>query len=74
MTNVKFFQEFTDQMTTRLELSSANQLLFLIFNQALKWKIHFTFFTMNTLARIKDKGTEPTIDEARQEWDKGSEN
>merc|ERR1719329_1128052 len=27
------------------------------------WKIHFAFFTMATLARIRDKGAEPTVDE-----------
>jgi len=32
-------------------------------NQALIWKIHFAFFTAATLARIRDKGAEPTIDE-----------
>jgi hypothetical protein len=36
---------------------------FLMFNQALIWKLHFAFFTMATLARIRDKGAEPTIDE-----------
>jgi hypothetical protein len=32
-------------------------------NQALIWKIHFAFFTLVTLTRIRDKGAEPTIDE-----------
>jgi len=36
---------------------------FLMLNQALIWKIHFAFFTAITLARIRDKGSEPTIDE-----------
>ena len=36
---------------------------FLMLNQALLWKFHFAFFTMATLARIRDKGAEPTIDE-----------
>lgn len=36
---------------------------FLMLNQALIWKIHFGFFTLATLARIRDKGAEPTIDE-----------
>jgi len=27
------------------------------------WKLHFAFFTMATLARIRDKGAEPTVDE-----------
>jgi hypothetical protein len=36
---------------------------FLMFNQALIWKLHFAFFTMATMARIRDKGAEPTIDE-----------
>ena len=36
---------------------------FLMLNQALIWKIHFAFFTMVTLSRIRDKGAEPTIDE-----------
>jgi len=36
---------------------------FIMFNQALIWKIHFFFFSMVTLARIRDKGAEPTIDE-----------
>jgi len=34
-----------------------------MFNQALIWKIHFFFFSLATLARIRDKGAEPTIDE-----------
>ena len=34
-----------------------------MFNQALLWKIHFAFFGMATLARIRDKGAEPTVDE-----------
>lgn len=34
-----------------------------MFNQALVWKIHFFFFTLATLSRIRDKGAEPTIDE-----------
>jgi len=36
---------------------------FLMMPQAMIWKIHFAFFTMATLARIRDKGAEPTIDE-----------
>jgi len=36
---------------------------FLMFNQALIWKMHFIFTMMVTLARIRDKGAEPTIDE-----------
>jgi hypothetical protein len=36
---------------------------FLMTPHALIWKIHFTFFTMATLARIRDKGAEPTVDE-----------
>ena len=36
---------------------------FLMFNQALIWKLHLAFFTMVTLARIRDKGAEPSIDE-----------
>lgn len=32
-------------------------------NQALIWKIHFAFFSLVTLARIRDKGAEPTVDE-----------
>jgi len=36
---------------------------FLMLNQALIWKIHFGFFTLATLARIRDKGAEPTMDE-----------
>ena len=36
---------------------------FMMFNQALIWKIHLGFFTLATLARIRDKGAEPTIDE-----------
>ena len=36
---------------------------FLMTPQAMIWKIHFAFFTMVTLARIRDKGAEPTIDE-----------
>lgn len=36
---------------------------FLMMPQALIWKIHFGFFTLATLARIRDKGAEPTVDE-----------
>lgn len=36
---------------------------FLMFNQALIWKLHFAFFTMATLSRIRDKGCEPVMDE-----------
>ena len=36
---------------------------FLMMPQAFIWKIHFAFFTMATLTRIRDKGAEPTIDE-----------
>ena len=36
---------------------------FLMMPQALIWKIHFAFFGLATLARIRDKGAEPTIDE-----------
>jgi hypothetical protein len=36
---------------------------FMMFNQALLWKIHFVFFAMTTAARIRDKGAEPTVDE-----------
>ena len=36
---------------------------FLMFNQALVWKVHFAFFTLVTAARIRDKGAEPTMDE-----------
>lgn len=36
---------------------------FLMFNQALIWKIHFAFFTGALLARIRDRGAEPTVDE-----------
>lgn len=35
----------------------------LMFSQALIWKIHFVSFAMITAARIRDKGAEPTIDE-----------
>lgn len=35
----------------------------MMFNQALIWKFHFFFFTLATLARIRDKGAEPSIDE-----------
>ena len=31
--------------------------------QALIRKIHFAFFSLATLTRIRDKGAEPTIDE-----------
>jgi hypothetical protein len=34
-----------------------------MFNQALIWKLHFAFFTMATLSRIRDKGCEPVMDE-----------
>jgi hypothetical protein len=36
---------------------------FMMIPQALIWKIHFGFFTMATLSRIRDKGAEPTVDE-----------
>jgi len=36
---------------------------FMMIPQALIWKIHFGFFSMCTLSRIRDKGAEPTIDE-----------
>lgn len=36
---------------------------FLMFNHAFIWKVHFAFFSLTTLARIRDKGAEPTIDE-----------
>ena len=36
---------------------------FMMFSQALIWKIHFAFFAMVTFARIRDKGAEPTLDE-----------
>jgi hypothetical protein len=36
---------------------------FLMASQALMWKIHFIVGTMTLLARIRDKGAEPTIDE-----------
>eukprot|EP00997_Jenningsia_sp_PLL12_P005914 NODE_2458_length_921_cov_117.852064_g2021_i0.p1 GENE.NODE_2458_length_921_cov_117.852064_g2021_i0~~NODE_2458_length_921_cov_117.852064_g2021_i0.p1 ORF type:complete len:285 (+),score=52.72 NODE_2458_length_921_cov_117.852064_g2021_i0:40-894(+) len=36
---------------------------FIMFNQALIWKIHFAFFTTVMATRIRDKGAEPTIDE-----------
>jgi hypothetical protein len=32
-------------------------------NQAMLWKFHFAFFSLITLARIRDKGAEPSIDE-----------
>merc|ERR1712100_36186 len=35
----------------------------LMFSQALIWKIHFFSFAMITAARIRDKGAEPHIDE-----------
>ena len=36
---------------------------FLMFNQALFWKIQFGFFALFTASRIRDKGAEPTLDE-----------
>lgn len=36
---------------------------FLMASQALIWKMHLAFFTLATLARIRDRGAEPTIDE-----------
>ncbi len=36
---------------------------FMMFNQALIWKIHFFFFLATTLARVRDRGAEPTVDE-----------
>lgn len=47
---------------TRL-LVSYTAFTFLMASQALIWKIHFAFFTLATLARIRDRGAEPTIDE-----------
>ena len=32
-------------------------------SQALIWKMHFLFFSMATVSRIRDKGAEPTVDE-----------
>jgi hypothetical protein len=34
-----------------------------LLSQALIWKIHFAFFSLATLARIRDKGAEPSVDE-----------
>ena len=36
---------------------------FLMTPQAFIWKLHFAFFGATTLARIRDKGAEPTLDE-----------
>lgn len=36
---------------------------FLMIPNALIWKIHFAFFSLATLSRIRDKGAEPTVDE-----------
>ena len=36
---------------------------FLMTPHALIWKIHFAFFSLATITRIRDKGAEPTIDE-----------
>lgn len=36
---------------------------FLMCPQALIWKMHFAFFSLATMARIRDKGVEPTVDE-----------
>lgn len=36
---------------------------FMMFSQALIWKIHFFASTLAVAARIRDKGAEPTIDE-----------
>lgn len=36
---------------------------FMMFNQALIWKIHLAFFGAAAAARIRDKGAEPTVDE-----------
>lgn len=36
---------------------------FLMTPHALIWKMHFAFFSLATLARIRDKGAEPTVDE-----------
>lgn len=36
---------------------------FMMIPQALIWKIHFAFFSLATLSRVRDKGAEPTIDE-----------
>ncbi len=44
-------------------LAAYTALSFMMFNQALYWKIHFAFFSLATLARIRDKGMEPVMDE-----------
>jgi hypothetical protein len=44
-------------------LVSYTTFAFLMTPQALIWKIHFAFFGLATLARIRDKGAEPTVDE-----------
>lgn len=36
---------------------------FLMASQATIWKLHFAASTMALLARIRDKGAEPTVDE-----------
>ena len=36
---------------------------FMMMNQALIWKIHFFFFSLFTVTRIRDRGFEPTLDE-----------
>ena len=36
---------------------------FLMTPHAFIWKMHFAFFSLATLARIRDKGAEPTVDE-----------
>jgi len=36
---------------------------FMMMNQALIWKIHFFFFSLFSVTRIRDRGFEPTLDE-----------
>lgn len=36
---------------------------YMMFNNALIWKIHFFFFSLFTFTRIRDRGMEPQIDE-----------
>lgn len=44
-------------------LAAYSTFSFLMASQALIWKIHFAAGTMALLARIRDKGAEPTVDE-----------
>lgn len=64
--------DYVYQLTSRLHRSNDGwtrslvgytAFAFLMTPQAFIWKIHFAFFGACTLARIRDKAAEPTLDE-----------